>query len=66
MSAMRGGLPRVMAFDEGEGRLNWTKVGTVAGALLFVVLIVVVAVGPGTCSHKDFPFLCLVTQFFRH
>jgi hypothetical protein len=45
--------------------LNWVKAGSIAGALLFAILIVVIAIGPETtCSSKEFPFLCLVKQIF--
>jgi len=48
----------------GEESLNWTKVGTAVGALLFVLLIVIVAVAPRDCEHKKYPFLCFATQLF--
>jgi hypothetical protein len=45
--------------------LNWAKVGSIAGALLFVILLIVIAIGPGSsCSSKEFPFLCVVAQLF--
>jgi hypothetical protein len=45
--------------------LNWGKAGGIAGALLFVVLLIVIAIGPGSsCSSKEYPFLCLVAQLF--
>ena len=46
--------------------MNWTKIGTVIGALLFVILIVMIAAGPRDCEHKKYPFLCAVTQLFHH
>jgi hypothetical protein len=43
--------------------LNWGKAGSIAGALLFVILLIIVAIGPGSsCSSKEYPFLCLVAQ----
>jgi hypothetical protein len=45
--------------------LNWGKVGGIAGALLFVALLAIVAIGPGSsCSSKEFPILCLVARLF--
>jgi hypothetical protein len=45
--------------------LNWGKVGSIAGALLLVALLTIVAIGPGSsCSSKEFPILCLVTRVF--
>ncbi|MBX9842897.1 MAG: hypothetical protein K2Z80_13920 [Xanthobacteraceae bacterium] len=45
--------------------MNWGKVGGIAGAVLFVVLLTIVAIGPGSsCSSREFPFLCLVAHVF--
>jgi len=30
-----------------------------------VILIVGITVGAQGCSHKDYPFLCMVAQFFH-
>jgi hypothetical protein len=45
--------------------LNWSKAGSVAGAILFVILIVGITVGARGCSNEDYPFLCMVAQLFH-
>jgi hypothetical protein len=57
-----------MSTDERAPRgrwLNWTTLGTVAGVIACVILIVAITVGRDACSHKDFPVACLAAQLFR-
>lgn len=53
-----------MAPDRRVASSTWTRIGSIAGALLFVILIVAITVGSEACSNKQFPFICLVNHLF--